>query len=120
MIKQFKKIGANHFPRLADIKSRYFSFGSSSVADELSHGEPDVKPNLRIDLQKSHTKLTQTNMLKNLLILHEIAYKASMVTSKRKFKEFESWLLEVVNSYKDAAIERYANIHLFKLREQFS
>ena len=56
----------------------------------------------------------------NLLILHEIAYKASLVTSKRKFKEFETWLMQLLTRYKDAAIEHHARIHLFRLREQFA
>ena len=55
----------------------------------------------------------------NLLIVHEIAYKASLVTSKKKLKEFEQWLLNTVEKYRDAAIEHYARIHLFQLREQF-
>ncbi len=65
-------------------------------------------------------KLKDKNMLKNLLVIHEIAYKASMVTSKRKLKEFESWLSNLVHEYKDAAIAHYANIHLFQLKEQFA
>jgi hypothetical protein len=56
----------------------------------------------------------------NLLLLHEIAYKASLVTSKRKLKEFEVWITNILVTYKDAAVEKYARIHLFGLREQFA
>jgi hypothetical protein len=56
----------------------------------------------------------------NLLLLHEIAYKASMVTTKKKYREFERWIKDVVSKYKDAAIEKYARIHLIKLKEQYT
>ncbi|MGE5297611.1 MAG: hypothetical protein ACM3KM_00410 [Acidobacteriaceae bacterium] len=56
----------------------------------------------------------------NLLIFHEIEYKASLVKSKKMLKEFETWLSETVSSYRDAAIEHYARIQLFRVREQFA
>jgi hypothetical protein len=56
----------------------------------------------------------------NLLILHEISYKASLVTTKKKYKEFEAWLSQILQDYKDAAVEHTARVHLFRLREQFS
>jgi hypothetical protein len=59
-------------------------------------------------------------MSANLLILYEIAYKASKVKSKKAFREFEKWARSVVSTYHDAAIERVASMHLFRLREQFS
>jgi hypothetical protein len=55
----------------------------------------------------------------NLLIIHEIAYKASMVTSRKKFAEFEKWIAELLERTRDVAIEHYARIHLFQLKEQF-
>lgn len=56
----------------------------------------------------------------NLLVLYEIADKASKVKTKKAFKEFEKWVRNVISTYHDAAIERVASMHLFKLREQFS
>ena len=56
----------------------------------------------------------------NLLVLYEIAYKASKVKSKRAYKEFEKWARNVISTYHDAAIERVASMHLFRLRSQFS
>ncbi len=56
----------------------------------------------------------------NLLVIHEIAYKASLVTSRRKLKEFERWITDVIKSYNDSAVETVARIHLFKLRDQYS
>lgn len=58
--------------------------------------------------------------IKNVLVVYEIAYKASQVKSKRAYKQFEIWVKDIVRTYQDAAIERVANIHLFKLRQQFS
>ena len=58
--------------------------------------------------------------IKNVLITYEIAYKASQVKSKRAFKQFEIWVKDIVRTYHDAAIERVANIHLFKLRNQLA
>ncbi|OGE73678.1 MAG: hypothetical protein A3I07_01670 [Candidatus Doudnabacteria bacterium RIFCSPLOWO2_02_FULL_42_9] len=56
----------------------------------------------------------------NLLVLYEIADKAARVKSKKAFKEFEKWLKQIVINSKDTAIEKVANIHLFRLREQFA
>ena len=58
--------------------------------------------------------------IKNVLVVYEIAYKASQVKSKRAYKQFEIWVKDIVRTYQDAAIERVANIHLFKLRQQLS
>jgi hypothetical protein len=55
-----------------------------------------------------------------LLILHEIAYKASLVTNKAKYRQFERWLGKILSTYKDAAVERYARIYLFQLKEQYA
>lgn len=56
----------------------------------------------------------------NLLVLYEIADKASRVKTKKAYREFEKWVRSVVSTYHDAAIERVASMHLFKLREEFS
>lgn len=56
----------------------------------------------------------------SVLILYEIAYKASQVKTKKAFREFEKWAREIIQTYHDAAIERVANVHLFQLRAQFS
>ncbi|MBX4188132.1 MAG: hypothetical protein KW793_03280 [Candidatus Doudnabacteria bacterium] len=56
----------------------------------------------------------------NLLVIYEIADKASKVTSRKAFRDFERWAAKIIKTYKDAAIERVARIHLFRLREQFS
>jgi hypothetical protein len=56
----------------------------------------------------------------NLLILYEIADKAARVKSKKAYKDFEKWVREVVSKYQDAAIERVASTHLFRLRSQFA
>ncbi len=56
----------------------------------------------------------------NLLVIYEIADKASQVSSKKAFRDFEKWIVDIVATYRDSAIERVANIHLFKLRDQFS
>jgi hypothetical protein len=56
----------------------------------------------------------------NLLVVYEIAEKASRVTSKAAYREFERWVLRVMATCHDAAVERAARIQLFKLREQFS
>ena len=58
--------------------------------------------------------------IKNVLIVYEIAYKASQVKSKRAYKQFEIWVKDIVRTYHNAAIERVANTHLFRLRQQFS
>lgn len=57
--------------------------------------------------------------MSNLLILYEIADKASKVSSRKAFQEFERWVRGLLKTYHDAAIERVANIHLFKLKDQF-
>jgi len=51
----------------------------------------------------------------NLLVLYEIADKASRVKTKRAYKQFEIWVKGILSTYQDAAIERVANIHLFRL-----
>ncbi len=56
----------------------------------------------------------------NLLVLYEIADKASRVKTKKAFKEFERWIQEIITTYKDVAIEKVASVHLFRLKEQFS
>jgi hypothetical protein len=56
----------------------------------------------------------------NLLVLYEIADKASRVKTKRAFKEFEKWAHNIITTYHDAAIEKVASMHLFRLKEQFS
>lgn len=58
--------------------------------------------------------------MSNLLIFYEIADKASRVTNRKALKEFEKWVIGIMKTYHDAAIERVANIHLFKLKDQFS
>jgi hypothetical protein len=56
----------------------------------------------------------------NLLLLYEIKAKASAVTSKRKFREFERWVGDLLETYKDAALEQAARIQLFRLRDEFA
>jgi hypothetical protein len=58
--------------------------------------------------------------IKNVLVVYEIAYKASQVKSKRAYKQFEIWVKGILSTYHDAAIERVANMHLFRLRSQFA
>lgn len=58
--------------------------------------------------------------IKNVLVVYEIAYKASQVKSKRAFKQFEIWVKNILSTYHDAAIERVANMHLFRLRSQLA
>lgn len=55
----------------------------------------------------------------HLLVLYEIADKASTVKTYRAYKEFEKWVSGIIQNYHDAAVERCARIHLFKLKEQF-
>lgn len=62
----------------------------------------------------------ENKMSINLLVLYEIADKASRVKTKRAYREFEKWAKNIVQTYHDAAIERVANMHLFRLRSQFS
>lgn len=59
-------------------------------------------------------------MLNNLLVLYEIADKASRVKTKRAYKQFEIWVKGILADYQDAAIERVARMHLFRLRNQFA
>ncbi len=56
----------------------------------------------------------------NLLVIYEIADKASRVKTKKAYREFEKWIKNVIHTYHDAAIEQVAKIHLFQLKEQFS
>lgn len=56
----------------------------------------------------------------NLLVLYEIAEKASRVKSKRAYKQFEKWVKNVLSTTRDAAVEKVANMHLFRLKEEFS
>ncbi len=56
----------------------------------------------------------------NLLLIYEIADKAARVKTKKAYREFEKWAREIVQTYHDAAIERVANMHLFRLRTEFS
>ena len=56
----------------------------------------------------------------NLLVLYEMAEKASKVKTKRAFKEFERWLTKILQTYHDAAIERAAHIYLFRLKSELS
>lgn len=59
-------------------------------------------------------------MSANLLLVYEIAYKASKVKTKKSFKEFEKWIKQILKATHDAAVEQVARIHLFRLQEQFS
>ena len=59
-------------------------------------------------------------MSKNLLLVYEIADKASRVKTKRAYKQFEIWVKEVLATYHDAALEQVARMHLFRLRSQFA
>ena len=56
----------------------------------------------------------------NVLILYEIADKATSDKTKKAYMEFEKWIKDILRTYKDAATEQVANIHLFRLRSQFS
>ncbi|HEX5430210.1 MAG TPA: hypothetical protein VFX17_04000 [Patescibacteria group bacterium] len=58
--------------------------------------------------------------MKNLLVLYEIAQRASQVTSKKAFRLYEQWIQQVLRTYHDAAIEQVARIQLFRLREQYA
>ena len=59
-------------------------------------------------------------MSNNLLLLYEIKSKASMVKSKKAFREFERWVQNLMQTYHDAAVDQVAKICLFRLQEQFS
>jgi len=56
----------------------------------------------------------------NIIVLYEIAERASQVKTKKAYKEFENWVKETVQKYQDKAIEHLANIYLFRLREEYS
>jgi hypothetical protein len=58
--------------------------------------------------------------MSNLLILYEIALKASKVTSKTALRAYEKWVYQTIKQYQDAAIEHAARIQLFRLKEQYS
>ena len=51
------------------------------------------------------------------LLLYEIADKAGRVTSKKAFMEFERWIKGVLAAYHDAAVEKMARVHLFRLKQ---
>ena len=59
-------------------------------------------------------------MTSNLLVIYEITQKAAQVHTKKAYMEFERWVREVLQTYQDAAIEKVARIHLFKLKEELS
>ena len=75
-----------------------------------------------LDIKRSWTDLNRKDntMSINLLIVYEIADKASRVKTKKALKEFEKWVKGIIRTYQDAAIERVARVHLFQLKEQFS
>lgn len=56
----------------------------------------------------------------NLLIVYEIADKASRVKTKTAYRDFERWVKKIIRTYHDATVAQVAKIHLFRLREQFS
>ncbi len=56
----------------------------------------------------------------NVLVLYEIAYRASQVKTKKAYKEFERWVKNTIQATHDAAVEHAARIQLFRLQEQFS
>jgi hypothetical protein len=56
----------------------------------------------------------------NLLVIYEIAEKASRVNTKKAYREFERWISSVIETCHDAAVERAARIQLFRLRDQFA
>lgn len=58
--------------------------------------------------------------MSQLLVLYEIAEKASKVTSRKSLREYERWVKNTLQSYHDAALEHVARIHLFRLKEQYS
>jgi hypothetical protein len=74
----------------------------------------DIKRNW-VDINRK-----ENTMSLNLPVLYEIADKAARVKSKKAYRDFEKWVKGVIQTYQDAAIERVANTHLFRLREQFS
>lgn len=58
-------------------------------------------------------------MALNLLVVYEIADKASRVTTKKAYREFEKWVSYVLATCHDAAVERAARIQLFKLKDMY-
>lgn len=54
----------------------------------------------------------------NLLLLYEIADKASRVKTKKALLEFEKWIKDIMSAYHDAAVEHVARMHLFRLKTQ--
>lgn len=59
-------------------------------------------------------------MSNNLLLLYEIKSKASMVNSKKAFREFEVWAKNLMQTYHDAAVHQVAKVCLFNLQQQYS
>ncbi len=57
--------------------------------------------------------------MSNLLVLYEIAERASKVRNLRSLRQYESWISNILKHYHDAAIEQVARIHLFRLKEQY-
>jgi hypothetical protein len=58
--------------------------------------------------------------MSHLLVLYEVAEKASKVTSKKTLRAYEKWVYETMRTYHDAAVEQVARIHLFRLKEQYN
>lgn len=56
----------------------------------------------------------------NLLVLYEITDKASRVTTRKAYKEFERWVKSAIELYKGTDIERIARGHLFRLKHQLA
>lgn len=56
----------------------------------------------------------------NLLVLYEISDKAAGVKTRKAYIEFEKWVKNILHTYHDAAIERVAKMHLFRLQSQFN
>ncbi len=59
-------------------------------------------------------------MTSYLLAIFEIKEKAARVTSKRAYKEFERWVVNLVQTCNDAAVEKVARIYLFQLQSQYA
>lgn len=57
--------------------------------------------------------------MSHLLVLYDIAQKASAVTSKKALYAYKKWISKTIKTYHDAAIEHVAHIHLFRLKEQY-
>jgi hypothetical protein len=56
----------------------------------------------------------------NLLVIYEIADKASRVTSRAALREYEQWVRSVLAKSKDAVVEQVARRHLFQLKDRFA